>query len=214
MADEVQRVSDMLSAPMEEVIVSLGTGIARAQRELDRFSIQSQREISEDPLLSENGLQATFYQIPSAELELTVAIALEQEPQPAAATPLKSPLGAPLIQAARVKQIHLQPVNASYVNQFSFDVNATSTLKLRIVPVPPPGAEAAVTPALTRDQVIKIAAPKLATAKDARLTANFNGQTRTWFVLQYRLSGDDTVRLALVVVDDSTAQIVKSETTA
>jgi hypothetical protein len=40
---------------------------------------------------------------------------------------------------------------------------------------------------------------------------NFNGQARLWFVLQYEMSGDTTNRLALVVVDDDTRQIVKSE---
>src|SRR5688572_12022399 len=135
MADQVQRVADMLSAPMEQIIVSLGTGIARAQRELDRFSLQSQREISEDPLLSESGLQPTFYQIPLAELELSIAIVLEEEPRPA------TPLGTralSILQAAPLRRIHLQLVNATYVNQFSFDVNALSKLKLKIVSVPPP----------------------------------------------------------------------------
>src|SRR5438034_52210 len=207
MADEVQRISDLLSAPMEQIIVSLGTGIARAQRELDRYSLQSQREIAEDPLLSESGLQPTFYQIPAAELELTMAIALEEQPPTATRSLAAAPIQSPVL-----KQIHLQPINASYANQFSFDVNASSKLKLKIVPVPPPGADAAITPALTRDKVVDIAAPKLATAKDARLTANFNGQARTWFVLQYRLEGDTVNRLALVVVGDTTGQIIKSDT--
>jgi hypothetical protein len=71
MANNVTKVTEMLSAPMEQVIVSLGLGIARAQRELDRYAIEIQREIEQDPVLSEAGLQATFYQIPRAELELT-----------------------------------------------------------------------------------------------------------------------------------------------
>ena len=45
MADNISKISDMLSAPMEEVIVALATGIARAQRELDRYAIEAQREI-------------------------------------------------------------------------------------------------------------------------------------------------------------------------
>src|SRR5437763_3345482 len=110
MADELQRVSDLLSAPMEQVIVSLGTGIARAQRELDRYSLQSQREIAEDPLLSESGLQPTFYQIPAAELELTMAIALEEQPP----TATRSLAAGPILQSPVLKQIHLQPINASY----------------------------------------------------------------------------------------------------
>ena len=163
MPDQVQRVADMLSAPMEQVIVALGMGIARAQRELDRFSIQSQQEINEDPLLAETGLQATFYQIPTADLELTMAIAMEEEPKAAPSNLPAKP------QVRRLKNLYFQPVNASYTNQFSFDVQASSKLKLRIVPVPPPGAEAAVTPLLTRDKVIEIAKPKLQSVAEARL---------------------------------------------
>jgi len=203
MADEIKRVTDMLSAPMEQVIVSLGTGIARAQRELDRFALESQREIAEDPLLADTGLTGTFYQIPVAELELTMAIALEEEPPPA--TP---PASGTLVRAPILRQIHLQPVNASYNNHFSFDVNAASKLKLKLVPVPPPGGEG-VAPSLTRDKVLDIAKPKLTADADARLSANFNGQMRTWFVLQYRFEGDTVKRLALVVVDDATGQIIK-----
>lgn len=208
MADNIDRVTDMLSAPMEQVIVALGTGIARAQRELDRFALQTQREIDEDPLLSEAGLQATFYQIPRAELELTMAIALEEDrPAPQAAG-----LAAAPTQALRpLKQLHLQPVNAAYTNQFNYDVQASSKLKLTVVPVPPPAAEAAVTPKQTQAQVRATAQPKLAAVTDARLAVNFNGQAHLWFVLQYRVEGDALQRLALVVVDDETGQIVKAE---
>lgn len=210
MADNIQRVTDMLSAPMEQVIVALGTGIARAQRELDKFAIQTQREIDEDPLLSETGLQATFYQIPRAELELTMAIALEEDTQTPRTIAI-GPTAAPIRALRTLKQLHLQPVNAAYTNQFSYDVQASSKLKLTIVPVPPPAADAAVTPKRTQDQVRAIAQPKLTSATDARLAINFNGQARLWFVLQYRVESDTLKRLALVVVDDETGQIVKSE---
>ena len=209
MADTVQRVSDLLSAPMEQVITALGTGIARAQRELDRYAIESQREINQDPLLSEVGLQATFYQIPKAELELTMAIAMEGEPTTAKAVGRGTRA---VLPALRLKQLHLQPVNAAYTNQFSFDAQASSKLKLTIVPVPPPGAEAAITPQLSREEVEKIASSKLVAAQAARLAVNFNGQVRLWFVLQYVLEGDAVRRLALVVIDDQTKKIVKAET--
>jgi len=209
MADTVQRVSDLLSAPMEQVITALGTGIARAQRELDRYAIESQREINQDPLLSEVGLQATFYQIPKAELELTMAIAMEGEPTTAKAVGRGARA---VLPALRLRQLYLQPVNAAYTNQFSFDVQASSKLKLTIVPVPPPGAEAAITPQLSREEVEKIASSKLVAAQAARLAVNFNGQVRLWFVLQYVLEGDAVRRLALVVIDDQTKKIVKAET--
>jgi hypothetical protein len=67
-----------------------------------------------------------------------------------------------------------------------------------------------VTPLLTRDKVIEIAKPKLQSVAEARLAVNFNGLTRTWFVVQYRLEADAAKRLAVVVVDDDTLQIIKS----
>jgi hypothetical protein len=179
---------------------------------MDRFAIQTQQEIDQDPLLSEHGLQATFYQIPHAELELTMAIALEEQ-QPSSAGLAAQPLAAqPLaVRAVALKQIHFQPVNATYTNQFNFDVQASSKLKLTIVPVPPPAAGSAVTPNLTEKEVLDIAADKLAKAENVRLSVNFNGVARLWVVLQYQLVGDTVQRLALVVVDDETRQIIKAE---
>ena len=205
MADEIRRVADLISAPIEQVIVALGTAIGKAQQELDRFAIDTQRQINQDPLLSENGLQATFYQIPRSELEITTAIAFEEE----SSTTPRAP--ATTLSKATLRRVHLQPVNAAYTNQFNYDVQASSKVKLTIVPVPPPASEAAITPRLTSEEVIKIATPKLTSAQNARLSLNFNGQARLWFVLQYEMKDDATNRLALVVVDDETRAIVKSE---
>ena len=210
MSNGTQKIADLLSAPMEAVIVALGVSIARAQQELDRHSIDTQREINEDPQLSEIGVQATWYQMPRVELELTMAIAMEERKTP--------PTGAPAPRAARaaavlekfpIKQLYLQPVNATYNNQFNFNVNAASKVKLTIMPVPPPTAETGVTALLQRDEVLKIAQPALVVDANARLAVNFNGQARLWYVVQYKPEGDQTTRLALVVVDDETKAIVK-----
>jgi hypothetical protein len=216
MSDPVQRVTDMLSAPMEAVIIALGAGIAQAQRELDRFALQTQREIDEDPELAEAGLQATFYQIPRAELELTIAIALEEEQRPPAAVPHSATTRA--LQPYRLRQLQLQPVNATYKNQFNYDVNAASKLKLTIAPVPPPASDTGLAPRLSATEVQKIAAGQLVPgpnneipAPDTRLATNFNVQRRLWFVLQYRITGDSTARVALVVIDDLTGAVVKAE---
>ncbi len=215
MTNGPKRIADLLSAPMEAVLVALGVGVARAQRELDRFSIETQREINEDPMLSELGVQASWYQMPRAELELTTAIALDEQ-EPAARAPA-GPATPParVLERYRLKQLYLQPINAAYANQFAYDVQASSKLKLTFVPVPPPAAEAAVAPRLTREQVIDLAQPNLVNEADGspqkgtRLVVNFNGQGRIWFILQYQLQDDETVRVALVVVDDDTGQVVK-----
>jgi len=46
----------------------------------------------------------------------------------------------------QLKQLYLQPVNASYSNQFNYNVQASSKLKVTFMPVPPPATESAVTP--------------------------------------------------------------------
>jgi hypothetical protein len=210
MSNGTQKVADLLSAPMEAVIVALGVSIARAQQELDRHSIDTQRDINEDPELAEIGVQATWYQMPRVELELTMAIAMEERKTPPAGTP--APRGvraAAVLEKFPIKQLYLQPVNATYNNQFNFNVNAASKVKLTIMPVPPPTAETGVTALLQRDEVLKIAQPGLVVDANARLAVNFNGQARLWYVVQYKPVGDQTTRLALVVVDDETKAIVK-----
>jgi hypothetical protein len=219
MADPADQIAELLSAPMEAVIIALGTGIAKAQQELDRYAIQTQREIDEDPFLSENGLQATFYQIPHAELELTMAIAMEDAQPPAtnvAPSLAVNPLAAQILQPYRLKQLYFQPVNARYTNHFSYDVNASSKLKLTIVPVPPAASDS-TNPLLSRDAVVAKAMPLLVKEgktdnlpADARLSVNFNGRTRSWFVLEYRMQNNEISRMALVVVDDVTGTVVKS----
>jgi hypothetical protein len=210
MSNGSERIKDLLSAPMEAVIIALGVGIAKAQRELDLHAIDLQKEINEDPLLSEYGLQPTFYQIPKAELELNIAIAMEEQPPKNKALTAVSAVKA--LAPYQLKQLYLQPVNASYSNQFNYNVQASSKLKVTFMPVPPPATESAVTPRLTRDDVMKLATPFLISTGDtpARLAVNFNGQGRMWFVLQYRVEAEGTLtRLALVVIDDDTGTVVK-----
>jgi hypothetical protein len=216
MANGTEKIADLLSAPMEAVIVALGVSIARAQQELDRHSMDTQREINEDPQLADIGLQAPWYQMPKVELELTMAIAMEERKTATPSSPASPASAAPrplaaaaVLQKYPIKQLYLQPVNATYNNQFNFNVNASSKVKLTIMPVPPPGSETGVTPILTREQVLKIADAALVKDKEARLTVNFNGQSKLWYVVQYKPQGDETVRLALVVVDDETKAIVK-----
>ena len=209
MSNGTQKIADLLSAPMEAVIVALGVSIARAQQELDRHSIDTQRDINEDPQLAEIGVQATWYQMPRVELELTMAIAMEERKTPTGTPAPRAARAAAVLEKFPIKQLYLQPVNATYNNPFNFNVNAASKIKHTIMPVPPPTAETGVIAQLQRDEVLKIAQPALAVDANARLAVNFNGQARLWYVVQYKPEGDQTTRLALVVVDDETKAIVK-----
>lgn len=144
MTNAVTAMTDMLAAPMEDVIVTLGASVAQAQRELDRYSIESQKEIDADPTLSAAGVAATFYQIPKVELELTMTITMKTQPSTSSPSSTKGGSAASLPQASvlRPSRMSVAPVNAFYANQFGFQAAASSKLKLTIVPVPPAGTAA------------------------------------------------------------------------
>lgn len=222
------QIADLLSAPLEQVIVALASGIGRSQAELDRHSIETQRRIDEDPVLAQYGLEATWYQIPRTELELKIAVALQSAGAETAPTGPAPPPGIPppAMVAGRIvpeiPRLQLQPVNARYQNQFSYDTQAASTMRLEVVPVPPPASVATASPRLNADEVLAIAqdAELIGTAgqkvfwqeQDAgwRQSVNFNPGMRAWFVVQSQ-EEDDLVRLrALVKVDDETGEVIKT----
>jgi hypothetical protein len=219
MSDGAERLTELLSVPMESLIVALGRGIGQSQTELDRNSIAVQRAIDEDPVLSQYGLRATWYQMPRTELELKVAVAMESTEDEKPGNP--GPTGISVSGIAELKKtlpakLWLQPVNASYSNQFDYDASASSQLKMTIVPVPPPGAEQVAAATLAEEQVKQLADPYLkkeadgtTLLQDARLSVNFNRGARMWFVIQYREVDDQITTLALVQVDDETDQVVK-----
>jgi hypothetical protein len=130
---DAKTVTDALSLPLGELIASVGRGIAEAQRELDAASISALQEIYSrgDGLYAELqriGYRPTWYHIPEAEgdLQITLTISGQETTQSAPQTPGR----------ARIK-LYAAPVDAGYVSRFGFNVQASSRVKFRIVPVPP-----------------------------------------------------------------------------
>src|SRR5687767_14659425 len=113
-AEPEAQLADILSTPLEQLLVSLGRGIGRSQTELDLHSIEIQRTINEDPVLSAVGLSATWYQIPSTELELKVSVAMQ-----AAAADAVEIVGG--VERPALPKLWIQPVNAAFQNQFAYD---------------------------------------------------------------------------------------------
>jgi hypothetical protein len=215
MPNGAEQLAELISVPIEELLVALGAGIGRSQAELDRQSIQIQKEIDEDPVLAQLGLQATWYQIPTTELELRVAVAMEGVVRTAAEPPRELVAG---VDRPRLPRPLVQPVNARYQNQFAYDVQASSLLKLTVVPVPPPGRAAAGRPQLTDDDALAAARPHLFPKDDStaptedRVTVNFNPGAAAWYVLQTRETATGAVELrALVKVDDATGAVLRHE---
>ncbi len=130
---DAKQVIYALSLPLGELIASVGRGVAEAQREMDAASINVLQEIYSrgDGLfleLQRIGYRPTWYHIPEAEgdLQITLTATSEQTSGPAAA-----PLG-----SSRIK-LYAAPVDAAYASRFGFNVQASSRVKFRIVPVPP-----------------------------------------------------------------------------
>lgn len=172
---------DALSAPLGELISSVGRGVADAQRELDAASIATLREIyeSDDDLFRELqriGYRPTWYHIPEAEGEIQMALTVTGDGTTASPAP-----------ASRRLKLYAAPMNAGYTSRYDFKMEASSRIKFRIVPVPPSGpAEALlVVPALVgltlaeaRSRLELLRIPHQAAA-GAELTKTVTKQTPT-----------------------------------
>ena len=128
---------DVLSAPLGDLIASVGRGVADAQRALDAASMEALREIygSDEEVL--RGLQAigyrpTWYHIPEAESEIQIALSVS-------GTEATAPSGGGLTPRPSIK-LYAAPVDAGYTSRYNFSLTASSRLKFRVVPVPPSSA--------------------------------------------------------------------------
>jgi hypothetical protein len=135
-------LTDALSAPLGELIASIGRGVADAQRALDAQALTALREIYESDEeffreLQAIGYRPTWYHIPEAQGQIQVALSLsgtqDQGPQ--------SPAGG--VQPAARIRLYAAPLDAGYTSRYNFSLTASSSLTFRIVPVPPsPAVEA------------------------------------------------------------------------
>ena len=125
MADEIEEV---LVRPLGEVLARVGEGVAQAQRAMDLNSIATQTLIDNDPVLSEYGLQATWYHMPEVTLELKMSLAMKRE--------TKTDTSGRVV-VSRLSML-AAPHNAKVQNTLGLDVQDTSVVKARIVSIPPP----------------------------------------------------------------------------
>ncbi len=128
MPDQGVNNLEILIAPLADMIKQISQGIAEAQSALDTSSIETQKTLkTTHPELYDIGYQVTWYQMPEITVELKVAVHYEKTGKE---------------KEGRVG-IFFSPFNAKYKNAFSYTAEGASTLKLRIVPVPPPVIETA-----------------------------------------------------------------------
>ena len=92
-------VSDVMAAPIGDIIASVGQGVAQAQEALDRASlaqvlaIYHESDSDEIRLLQEIGYQPTFYALPDTTGEIQVALSISGQ-NSASSTPAATTLPA------------------------------------------------------------------------------------------------------------------------
>lgn len=139
--DHPEQMIDALSAPLGDLIAEVGRSVAEAQMAMDAATIENVRTLAvasgpDDPnlLLRQIGYQPTWYQIPEVTAEITIALTLTGSGSGSHSPPAKG-------AAPRARMV-ATPVDAAYASRYNFELKAASSLKFRIVPVPPsPGAE-------------------------------------------------------------------------
>ncbi|MEW7277906.1 PASTA domain-containing protein [Aquimarina sp. 2201CG1-2-11] len=129
-------VKELLSAPLGELISSIGQGVAEAQKALDAASLSQTLALYDEDnpnevlkQLREIGYQPTFYTIPETEVEAKVSLALSSQK-----------IDYESSKNHNSSRMYATPVNASSSNKYNINGVASATLKFKIVPVPPNSA--------------------------------------------------------------------------
>lgn len=127
---------DALSLPLGDLIASVGRGVADAQRDMDVASVSALQAIYESDEgffreLQRIGYRPIWYHIPEAESEIQVALTVSGDQSTTQGT---TPGG-----RSKVK-LYAAPIDAGYTSRFNFTLQASSSLKFRIVPIPPSAA--------------------------------------------------------------------------
>src|SRR5215475_9999813 len=121
--DPLANAVETFSAPIESLIIALGQGVADAQKALDNNSIAVQQSIDTDPVLSQYGLQATWYQFPTVNMQIKMSMSITQDNQ-SQNTPNVG--GSPLLLNPARFRIIAQPLSASFQNQFNYDASTAT----------------------------------------------------------------------------------------
>jgi hypothetical protein len=134
--DDPRKLMDVLSAPLGDLVAQVGLGVAEAQRALDTQAMDTFRAIyaGEDgacEALRAAGYRPAFYQIPECTAEIQVALSMSGQ---------GSSGGGGSGGGRKGVRLYAAPVDATYANSYGFNIQASSKLSFRIVPVPPPAA--------------------------------------------------------------------------
>jgi len=139
MADNTEQIiQDTLVTPLPLLLTQTAQAIAEAQlaldetsmrlqQELDLLSAEARTEAEEEPTgLARFQIDATWYHIPEVEVSLKMSLAMEVREQVSSS--------GKTIYRPRILSI---PHNSRSKNLTNFEAEGTSTLKARIVSIPP-----------------------------------------------------------------------------
>jgi hypothetical protein len=123
---------DVLTRSLQDLIALVGRSVADAQQTIDGRVLEHFSAIYDQSLAAFEPLRAiryqpTWYQISEAAAELSVALTVTRSASDASSAPRRS-------------DVRAAPVDAGYQSRFGYSHRTASSLKFRIVPVPPPAA--------------------------------------------------------------------------
>lgn len=141
---------DALSAPVGDLIASVGRSVAEAQQSMDMQALETFRAIYDESggderlgVLRQLGYQPTWYQIPEVTAEINVALSIVGNASAPAQSTSGSKANVAQLASARLApkaRLYAAPVDAGYTNRYGYDIKAASVVRFRIVPVPAPTA--------------------------------------------------------------------------
>jgi len=140
-------LNEMIAVPLGDLIYSVGKGVGEAQAALDAGSLAQTKAIYSSKntdafllSLKEINYQPTFYVIPETEVELQLSLSVSgtSTSTTSTTTPATTPATIAYPSLKLAKKLYVAPVNAGNANKYNIDLNATTKIKFKIVPIPPP----------------------------------------------------------------------------
>jgi hypothetical protein len=200
MADDAQP-AQVVSLPVEEILLNTARSVLEAQRVLDAFSLEQEVRIRQEGL-DKLGLAASWYSIPELTFDLKLAFELGTR-----------------------GELKTQMVDAEYQSRYGFNLKASSLLSTRIVATPA-NEPAGLSLRQTREVLEGVGRLKrVVEAYDAADTPRFETRYRPfvtqgyagglWYVwLVDTAAGGEVAVRALVVVDDASGEVLRLWTEA
>jgi hypothetical protein len=156
----------LLDVPIGDMIVSLGKAIADAQTALDLNSLRTAQMMTGSIILQdaqgtnqehdtkinfdgerlslmELGFTPTFYQFSETSIDLRVSISMSTAQETAGfSLDLKSDAEvaakAGFLSAKGTAKLNVSTVGASYASKFNYSADSSSSVRTKLVPIPPP----------------------------------------------------------------------------